>query len=276
MAQQGQKKSQKQGGGGSFLDNLIGLALIGGLLFIGWMFIQKNDIHNVADFTAAVKTSSSRMQTCFDDEDMFGCMGDAFANRTPKVSPEKAPEGSGLAELKNVRIEEASDDEYNRTDYKHWVTLDGKCNTREVALKEQGKDVEVDSECRATNGQWFDWYGGGTIDNATKADLDHIIPLGYANAHGGAQWDKDKKQRFANDLTQLLIVSAKENRSKGDKGPSEYMPPNEDYRCDYANTWVKTALKYDVSITQADYDVLQDTLGRCVSSKEKPAPVPAP
>lgn len=90
------------------------------------------------------------------------------------------------------------------------------------------------------------------------------MPLSYANSHGAAGWDKDKKEEFANDLTtQLVLVSAKENRTKSDSGASEYMPPNESYHCRYAYRWVKTVDKYDLSITEKDKEVLEEALHTC-------------
>ena len=68
---------------------------------------------------------------------------------------------------------------------------------------------------------------------------------------------------FANDLDNLLATSAKENRRKGDKGPSNYLPPYKSYHCQYAKTFTTVAYKYDLNIAQQDYEVLEDILNNC-------------
>jgi len=70
-------------------------------------------------------------------------------------------------------------------------------------------------QCRYT-GLWF-W-------NSRKLDVDHIIPLKYADEHGGASWSARKKEQFANDLENLIPVSAGANRGKGARGPTEWLP----------------------------------------------------
>lgn len=256
-------QQQQKPGGASKMDNFIGIVLLLALIFGGWVFVQKNDIHSVNDFLIAARGSGEKITKCGESEDIVDCLGNAFSNKAPGVKPTDAPQGSALSLVDSMKIAEPDDSEYNRGDYKHWIKQEGQCDTRETALKEQGTDVVVDNKCKATSGQWTDWYSGETMTDASGADLDHVIPLGYANAHGGAAWDKQKKQDFANDLSQLLVVGASENRSKSDKGPSDYMPPNESYHCEYADKWVKTALKYDLSVTEKDKKVLQDTLSHC-------------
>ena len=154
---------------------------------------------------------------------------------------------------------------YNRKDYKHWVTIQGTCDTRETALVRDGSDVVTDpSTCKVTSGSWVDPYSGETFTDAKKLDIDHLIPLQYAHQHGGASWDAAKKQTYANDLdTVLLTVSARENRSKGASGPGEYMPPLKSYRCEYSQRWVAVSEKYGLTVGKADRQALNSGLSSC-------------
>ena len=154
---------------------------------------------------------------------------------------------------------------YNRKDYKHWVTIQGACDTRETALVRDGSDVVTDpSTCKVTSGSWVDPYSGETFTDAKKMDIDHLIPLQYAHQHGGASWDAAKKQAYANDLdTVLLTVSARENRSKGAAGPGEYMPPLKSYRCEYSQRWVAVSEKYGLTVGKADRQALNSGLSSC-------------
>lgn len=154
---------------------------------------------------------------------------------------------------------------YNRKDYKHWIAIQGACDTRETALVRDGSDVVTDpSTCKVTSGSWVDPYSGETFTDAKKMDIDHLIPLQYAHQHGGASWDAAKKQSYANDLdTVLLTVSARENRSKGAAGPGEYMPPLKSYRCAYSQRWVAVSEKYGLTVGKADRQALNSGLSSC-------------
>jgi hypothetical protein len=154
---------------------------------------------------------------------------------------------------------------YNRKDYKHWIAIQGACDTRETALVRDGSDVVTDpSTCKVTSGSWVDPYSGETFTDAKKMDIDHLIPLQYAHQHGGASWDAAKKQAYANDLdTVLLTVSARENRSKGAAGPGEYMPPLKSYRCEYSQRWVAASEKYGLTVGKADRQALNSGLSSC-------------
>lgn len=269
---QGNNNSQ---GSGSIVDNIITIAIILGLLIGGFFYVKANDVKSVNDFLLAGKGTVDKLKTCADTDEITACISDAFSNATGnKKSSENNNSNIGnedsadtLATLQTVTLEEPEDKDYDRADYKHWTTRDSGCTTREEALKLQGQDVKTapDDDCKVVSGKWFDWYGGElTITNPSELDLDHIVPLSYANSHGAADWGEDKKEEFANDLTtQLVLVSAKENRIKSDSGASEYMPPNESYHCRYASRWVKTVDKYDLSITEKDKEVLEDALQTC-------------
>lgn len=73
---------------------------------------------------------------------------------------------------------------YNRKDYKHWIAIQGACDTRETALVRDGSNVVTDpSTCKVTSGSWVDPYSGETFTDAKKMDIDHLIPLQIGRAH---------------------------------------------------------------------------------------------
>ena len=178
--------------------------------------------------------------------------------------------------LEDVKIANPVDDPaYNRAEWGVWSKLDGeKCNTRVQVLKAQGvnvvtKDGNPDS-CAIAGGIWVSPYDGAITDvkkgEATTPistiQIDHVIPLKYAAAHGGKDWNQEKKVAFANDTSQLLATSATSNTSKGAKGPAEYMP-RESEQCRYSQIWIDTAKKYDISITKADKNKLAEGIATC-------------
>lgn len=177
------------------------------------------------------------------------------------VDPKDIDKNVLSEKLGSLTLAEPLKVEYSRSDWKHWI---GKpCNTRQDVLISQGENVEKDEKCKILSGVWIDPYSLNTFDNSSDLDIDHVIPLNYAAQMGGNGWDKEKKQEFANDKTQLLAVSAKENRKKGDKGPGKYMPPNKDFRCQYSQIWIDTAYKYSLSITSGDRAALEKGLKAC-------------
>ena len=54
-----------------------------------------------------------------------------------------------------------------------------------------------------------------------------------------------------------------ENREKSDSGPSEYYPPNPDYRCEYSRKWRDIARIYGISLNPADYNLIANVLIAC-------------
>ncbi|KDN45724.1 hypothetical protein RSAG8_04808, partial [Rhizoctonia solani AG-8 WAC10335] len=152
-----------------------------------------------------------------------------------------------------------TDPPYTRTSFRHWITIDCKCNTRETVLKRDATvDVTVDSECKATVGAWISDYDGVPIVGAPMVDIDHIVPLNEAWGAGAWNWTAERRKDFANDLVrpQLVAVSAGVNRMKADKDPSRWMPSNLSYRCTYVRAWIQVKQFYGLSVDQVEKDAL--------------------
>lgn len=191
-----------------------------------------------------------------------------------RLKPTQESKNSILEKLNNLNVVNAYDDvNYRRTEWPHWKSIKGCWNTREEALKNQSltktlydKDksetTDEGSAC-SIDGTWEDPYSDEKIDKISKADLDHTVPLKAAARAGGQNWDRKQKEEFANDLDHLVITSATQNRTKGAKTPSEWMPPKESSHCDYAKIYTYTLDKYKLNITQADKDVLANAISSC-------------
>lgn len=253
---------------GSVGDKIFSFILIIALLGGFGYFLVKNEIDSIPKFVDFVKSKSNIVSMCAESEEgIIKCLNtELLSGKDIKPNNNENPlinSTEKIDKLNTIIIAEPNNEEYDRSDYKHWTTLENRCNTREFILKTQGINVITDNDCSPTSGEWIDPYSENVITNASKIDIDHVIPLGYANSHGGHEWDALRKEQFANDINQLLAVSASENRSKSDRGPSEYMPPNKDYHCTYAGLWVDTVHNYQLTITAADRDTLQETLEKC-------------
>ena len=79
---------------------------------------------------------------------------------------------------------------YDRKSYRHWIDEDRDCqNARhEVLIAESISPVgfKTSKGCRVVSGSWDDPYSGKTIINATKLDIDHMVPLKGAHESGAA------------------------------------------------------------------------------------------
>lgn len=141
-----------------------------------------------------------------------------------------------------------SDNRYERSSFRHWIDDNKNClNTRHELLKSQstGPIVKDESGCRVIHGRWNDPYTGEVFLESRMVDVDHLVPLHWAWINGANTWSADKRERFANDERNLFIVSASANRSKGAKGPDEWLPPNEAFHCQYITRYLRILILYD-------------------------------
>jgi len=76
-------------------------------------------------------------------------------------------------------------------------------------------------------------------------------------------WSRGKKQQFANDLDNLLLVSASLNRQKGAKGLDEWLPPNHSYRCDYIAHFNAVMAKYELKYIPSEQRIVNKMVKAC-------------
>ncbi len=161
---------------------------------------------------------------------------------------------------------------YSREKFPHWSGADefgwdglpsSSCDVRDAALIRDGKDVRVAGGCDIVSGRWRDPYAGGIYSDPSEMDIDHVVPLANAWRSGASSWDETLRERYANDPSALLAVEAGENRSKGDKGPEAWKPPNRGAWCDYASRWIGIKAEYDLSVNQREKAALKRMLGTC-------------
>ncbi len=161
---------------------------------------------------------------------------------------------------------------HSRDLYGSWIDVDGDCqNTRqEVLIAESLVPVELDSAgCRVVSGQWLDPYTGQTFTNPSNLDIDHFIPLAEAHRSGASRWTPQLRQQFSNDLSwpgSLIAVSASANRSKGDRDPADWLPPNPKFHCEYVRAWVIGKGYWRLTIDDRERDAVYSVLGQCESS----------
>jgi hypothetical protein len=171
----------------------------------------------------------------------------------PKLNLKKASQISAA-----VLISSTTAYYYSRTDYKHWIDADKDCqNTRhEVLIAESIETVMLDKKgCEVVKGRWYDPYTNKYFTDPKDLDIDHFVPLGEVDKSGGHEWSKNKKMEYANDLDNpevLISVDKSANRSKSDKDPSDWLPPNKKYQCEYIKTWQNIKKKWKLDMDEKE------------------------
>lgn len=97
-----------------------------------------------------------------------------------------------------------------------------------------------------------DPYTDKEITDIKILDFDHLVPISYCNKFSDLSWSKEQKNKFAQDENVGVSVLNKENRSKGAKGPSEWLPKAN--QGDYCYSWLLIAHEYGLALRQQDID----------------------
>jgi uncharacterized protein DUF1524/excalibur calcium-binding domain-containing protein len=187
--------------------------------------------------------------------------------------PPSADESSSL--LRKLTVAPAgSMAGYSRDEFPHWASdaanygwrePDGSCDVRDAALIRDGQGVRIDGDCYMTAGTWPDPYTGKTMTDPSEVDIDHVVPLANAWRSGAssAAWSTSDREVYANDPEVLLSTDAGANRTKGDKGPEAWRPPNRGYWCEYARRWIWIKSDWRLSVNPAEKSALRQMLGTC-------------
>ena len=94
-----------------------------------------------------------------------------------------------------------------------------------------------------------------------------MVPLANAwrSGAGSAAWSPADREAYANDPEVLLSTDAGANRTKGDKGPEAWRPPNRRYWCEYARRWVWIKSDWSLTVNPAEKSSLRRMLGTCAT-----------
>jgi hypothetical protein len=185
---------------------------------------------------------------------------------------------AALSMLAKISVQKEQPAGYSRSLFKHWVDADKDgCNTREeVLIIESTSPAQVDAYgCKVIEGNWLSPYDNVAHTNPSELDIDHMIPLKEAWDSGARNWTPSQRQLFANDLSDpraLIAVTAGQNRSKSDRDPSNWIPPNTQYICTYLSEWVAIKFRWQLSMDQSEFGRIKNLLNQsCTSSTIAPS-----
>ena len=142
---------------------------------------------------------------------------------------------------------------YDRGLFGSWKDFDNDCqNTRHELLQTLSLDefTLTDNTCRVLTGLWLDPYTNIYFSASSELDIDHLVPLKYAWNRGAYNWPKSKRVKFSNDESNLFAVKKSVNRQKSAMGPAMWLPPSDNFKCEYIKLFQRIITKYDLK--QAD------------------------
>lgn len=145
--------------------------------------------------------------------------------------------------------------EYRRHHFPHWLDING-----------NGMDARreaIHNSILTGRNQILCPYTGRLFFIFSNLDADHVVSLKWAWEHGADKWKEKRRSQFANDQKNLIMTANFTNRSKGSRGPFEWLPPNANYIPKYVFKYATICKIYELKgFTFKDADII-------VSASEK-------
>ncbi len=162
---------------------------------------------------------------------------------------------------------------YNRKDYespeKKFKLNGKKINRNDYAWKTSKyfNEKNFTYTCPYTGKVIKDMDDGKKDNDYGTVDYDHLCPLKSCYIRGGNKWTKEQKNAYAYDQWVAVDVLYSANRSKGDKGPLEYLP---DINIeDYCYSWLQICSKYELKMTKKEVDLCKKYITAALKKGEK-------
>jgi hypothetical protein len=154
---------------------------------------------------------------------------------------------------------------YNRRQFGDgWSDADGDCQNSRAEALVSTSTIPVrltKNDCRVLSGRWISPFTGNVIMDASGIDIDHVVPLAWAWAHGAHGWSRDLREKFGNDPINLWPVEASLNRQKGAKGPNQWLPPSG--QCQYVARFKRIVLIYRLELSHSESTWINTFLTDC-------------
>lgn len=158
---------------------------------------------------------------------------------------------------------------YDRSQFGNgWGSRDG-CDTRNIVLNRDLERVVVGDGCRVISGILADPYTGRTIQfqrgagTSSDIQIDHVVALSDAWQKGAQYLTAERRETLANDPLELLAVDGSANQQKSGSDAATWLPSNKVFRCQYVARQISVKAKYNLWVTQAEYDAIKTVLSRC-------------
>jgi len=138
------------------------------------------------------------------------------------------------------------------------------CDTRaDVLIATSQQPVARNAGCTVRSGWWVSGYDGYSTPDPSELDIDHVVALGEAWRSGASTWTPERRAAFYQDTSNLLAVTAATNRSKGDRDPASWQPPNRANWCTFTRIYIAPKVKWQLSVDPAEHTALQNMRTGC-------------
>lgn len=148
-----------------------------------------------------------------------------------------------------------------------WSTVSG-CNTRNIILNRDLKNVVLDDKCNVVSGILDDPYTGKQIIfergvGSNDIQIDHVVALSDAWQKGAQNLSFNQRTSLANDPLNLLAVDGSANQQKSDGDSATWLPSNRAFRCQYVARQIEVKSKYSLWVTKAEKTSMINVLNKC-------------
>ena len=137
------------------------------------------------------------------------------------------------------------------------------CSLDDYDRNDWGSHPSVPANATAT------WTKPSDNVNATDLTNDHHVALADAHVSGGCVWSTSVKDTFSSDTDNLNPTTRSFNSSKANRTPdqltgiAERIIDTQMEKCDYAIQHEDVKEKYDLSLTEAEQDTVDEWLALC-------------
>ena len=208
---------------------------------------------------------------------LISVLGLSVIATTAQASEKTITYKNTISALNTLKVADEVRAGYVRTKFKHWIGAGGGCDSRKaVIISEAIVKPTIEKGCVIKGGEWLSIYDNVKVTDAGKLDVDHMVPLAEAWDSGASAWDDLKRELYANDQIDprhLIAVTGSSNRSKSDQDPSDWMPTNKAYACEYLSNWVSIKVRWSLSVDKKEKDFITTTSKSCKAVKIIVAPV---
>lgn len=172
---------------------------------------------------------------------------------------------TALDTLATISVRNETPFGYDRDLFDHWISQGNGCDTRDrVLIDESLTPAQVAYPgCAVIAGDWYSNYDNITTTDPTDLDIDHLVPLKEAWDSGAINWTPARREAFANDLDDeraLVAVTSSSNRSKGDRDPSNWLPPHRPSICGYLSDWIAVKARWSLAMDPSEHGRIRNYL----------------
>ncbi|MFI7482124.1 DUF1524 domain-containing protein [Kocuria sp. M1R5S2] len=161
---------------------------------------------------------------------------------------------------------------YDRLDrFGAWADPDGNgCDARnDVLARDLTGEVVDDGGCTVLSGTLEDPYTGDTIDfqrgvlTSAEVQVDHVVALYDAWVSGADRLPRAERVALANDPLNLRAVDGPTNGEKSAANAAAWLPPRQEFRCEYVAVQIAVKTRYGLSVTPDERDAMAGVLAGC-------------